>query len=178
MIRTLTLLTLLFTVAMWTLTEPAAAHSTKGRVKVDLTEKLPDADDFVYFMESYVHRELYRDKFEKWEKRFYVREFKSVDHGDERAVVRFLTLDAKNNDFFADEMVFSRDDDGYWHHTDEKGERVDVYTYIPKTRYYYETYVLPISTVGVLLGLVLLPALFWRRRWAKTKAEPTGGEAT
>jgi hypothetical protein len=159
------------------ITGTAAAHSTAGRVKVDLQGKAPGVDDFAYFMESYVHRELYRGRFEQWEKRFYVKEFTAVQHLGDRAVVRFVTLDHKENEDFADEMGFSRSRDGRWWYVPKSGDKVAVYTYVTKWSYLYDQFILPVSATGTVLGLALLAGLVWRRRRAEKAPEGAGGAA-
>lgn len=108
------------------------AHSTAGRVKVDLDWAEPTVDDFAFFIESYVHRELYRRVYEQWEKRFYVKEFKGVELQPGGAVVRFATLDQKLRRDFADEMRFGRGEDGVWYHPAADGSQARVYSYIPQ----------------------------------------------
>jgi hypothetical protein len=171
---------MLILLAIWLMALPhqVAAHSTAGRIKVDLTEKMPGMDDFAYFMESYVHRELYRNRFEQWEKRFYVKEFLRVDRSDNRAVVHFLTLDHKENKDFADRMTFHRGEDGRWWFQSDNGERVVVYTYIPKSRYIYEKYLLPAASIGLSFAMVLLFGLVWRRRRLGKCPDSAEGVAT
>lgn len=162
-------LTILFTAAIIAIfcgTDIASAHSTKGRIRTDLTIARPTADDFAYFMESYVHNELYRHREEKWEKRFYVREFKEVkfQENGKTAEVFFIRLDTKGNKLLDQSMVFERGRDKVWFFTDDMGVKVPVYTYLPKARYYYEKYVLPVSGGATALFLVVLGLLIWRRK--------------
>jgi hypothetical protein len=175
--RVLPVMLILLVIWLMALPHQVAAHSTAGRIKVDLTEKMPDMDDFAYFMESYVHRELYRNRFEQWEKRFYVKGFLRIDRSDNRAVVHFLTLDHKENSDFADRMSFQRSEDGRWLFNSDHGEPVPVYTYVPKTRYYYEKYILPVSLAGLLSALALLFLLILRRRRAMKSADGGGSAA-
>lgn len=143
----------------------AQAHSTAGRIKIDLDRKQPTTDDFAYFMESYVHRQLYESEFEKWHKRFYVKEFLRVDQQGDRATVHFLTLDFKEKRDFPDSMTFERNRDGVWYYQPEKGgEKIVVHTYVMKWGYYYQRYILPASVAGLALGLSALALLFIKRR--------------
>jgi len=163
MIRTLLLGTLL-AILLAGFAGQAQAHSTAGRVKVDLDWAEPTVDDFAFFIESYVHRELYRGVYEQWEKRFYVKEFTGVELQPGGALVRFATLDQKLRRDFADEMRFGRGEDGVWYHPAADGGQVRVYSYIPKWRHYYQTYILPGSAAGLVLALFALLLVRRRRR--------------
>lgn len=140
------------------------AHSTKGRIKISLSKKLPTVDDFAYFMESYVHRQFYIGKFEKPDKRFYVKDFKRVEHKGNTATVHFITLDNKEKSSFDDKMTFQRRSDGVWFYTEPTGKEVTVYTYVMKWGYYYNKYIFPLSLFGLAAGIVALIFLFIRRR--------------
>lgn len=140
------------------------AHSTKGRIKINLSEEVPTVDNFAYFMESYVHRHFYDDTFERAEKRFYVKEFKRVELNGNKATVHFITLDNKEKSNFTDSMTFQRGEDGVWFYTEPSGKQVVVYTYVMKWGYYYKKYILPISMVGLGGALVVLAFLLIRKR--------------
>ncbi|MGI6656198.1 MAG: hypothetical protein ACOX5Z_05125 [Desulfobulbus sp.] len=156
------------------LADAALAHSTKGRKKIDLDAARPTTDDFAYFMESYVVGELYRDREPKWESRYYVKEFKSLDVQGNTAVVGFLTLDTKTNGNFADSMRFERGDDGIWYYVAADGNRHKVYTYVTTSVYYSKKYgrlVSGIGLIGAVACLVLLVQLRRRRRVRSAEQE-------
>lgn len=140
------------------------AHSTKGRLKIDLALEQPTVNDFAYFMESYVNKELYRGKFDKWENRFYVKDFKSVELKGNKAVVSFIRLDAKEKADADQSMTFTREKDGVWYYYPDSGERVKVYTFVMKWAYYYQTYVLPFSIPGLIVSMGVLGVLYFRRK--------------
>lgn len=140
------------------------AHSTKGRMKIDLALEQPTVNDFAYFMESYVNKELYRGKFDKWENRFYVKDFKAVELKGNQAVVSFIRLDVKEKQDSDESMTFTREKDGIWYYYPSTGERVKVYTFVMKWAYYYQTYVLPISISGLIVSACGLGALHFMRR--------------
>ena len=142
----------------------SSAHSTKGRIKIDLSEKSPTVDDFAYFMESYVHRHFYDGKFEKTKNRFYVKEFKRVEQNGNSATVHFITLDNKEKSDFEDTMTFQRGDGGVWSYTEPSGTVVVVYTYVQKWGYFYKKYILPISIGGIAVAALVLAVLMVRRR--------------
>jgi hypothetical protein len=143
----------------------ATAHSTKGRLKVPLAKGIVGVDDVAYFVESYVHRELYKEKYEKSKTRFYVREFTGVDQQNDIAEIRFIVLDAKGNTTFTDSMRISRDEDGVWRYRPQQGAAsLEVYTYVPKWRHYYEHYIFPASGAGIFLALVALFCLRYKKR--------------
>ena len=163
--RTLFLLAGTLLLAFCLTTGTAAAHSTAGRIKIDLDKKQPTTDDFAYFMESYVHRQLYEGKFEKWQKRFYVKDFLKVDQQGDRATVHFLTLDNMEKKDFADSMSFTRGWNGTWHFQPENSsEQIPVYTYVMKWGYYYERYILPGSIAGLAVGVSALGLLVVKRK--------------
>jgi hypothetical protein len=144
---------------------PALAHSTKGRIKIPLKKASIMIDDIAYFAESYVHRQLYKNWFEKSKRRFYVRDFIAVEQNGDRAKVRFTVLDNKEKSTFEDKMVIERDKDGIWYfRPKDGGERVEIYTYVRKWGYYYNTYVLPISIVGIAAAAGLLGVIQIRKR--------------
>lgn len=142
----------------------ALAHSTADRVKIDLQLKQPGVDDFAYFMENYVHKELHRHREPQWEGRFYVKAFDRVEREGNRAMVHFVTLDTKARADFADSMTFERGSDGLWRYASEEGEQLVVYTYVTKGTYYYQKYVLPVSIVGISLAITGLGLLRVQRR--------------
>lgn len=144
---------LLILTVVLTLCTTAMAHSTKGRMKIDLDLERPSLDDFAFFMESYVYKELYRHQEAQWENRFYVKEFTGLELKDNQAVVRFVRLDTKTKKDVDDRMTFERGQDGVWSFTPLKGERVKVYTYVQKGGYYYKKYILPLSIAGIVLTI-------------------------
>jgi hypothetical protein len=162
------------------MTEAVLAHSTKGRKKINLDLDQPTADNFAYFMESYVHRELYRGRNAKWENRYYVRKFKEVELKGNWAVVNFITLDAKSNDIFDDSMVFERGADGVWQYQAADGSRVRVYTYVTNIMYYSKKFsrIGPIVGVtGATAGIFFLVVLRRRRRALGTALDQGGATA-
>ncbi len=131
----------------------AHAHSTKGRIKILLEKKTVTVDDMAYFIESYVHRQKYKGKYEKSKNRFYVKDFIKVEQKDGTAEVFFTVLDVKKSRTFEDFMSFVRNTDGIWGYVNESGAEVaKVYTYVKKTSYYYKKYVLPVSCTGLVLA--------------------------
>ncbi len=158
------LVALLVLTVFLTLCSTASAHSTKGRMKIDLDLEKPTINDFAFFMESYVYKEFYRDREPQWENRFYVKDFKGLELQGNQAVVRFLTLDTKTHKDFADAMRFTRDQDGRWYFTPSRGKKVKVYTYVMKGGYYYKKYGLPLSIAGLILSVGVLGLLYFLRR--------------
>ncbi|MBM9536581.1 hypothetical protein [Desulfobulbus alkaliphilus] len=154
--------------------DAAQAHSTEGRVRIDLSLKQPGVDDFAYFMEYYVHNELHRDREPQWKGRFYVKTFDRVEREGNRAVVYFDTLDLKNRTDFADSMTFARGSDGLWRYTSEEGEQLVVYTYVTKVTYYYQKFVLPLSIAGLSLAVIGLGLLRLRRKRRQQAAAASG----
>jgi len=146
------------------LSDTAMAHSKKGRMKIDLTVEEPTVNDFAFFIESYVNKELYRDKFDKWDSRFYVKDFKTVEHKDNRATVSFIVLDTKERSDFDDSMTFEREENGIWFYHTPKGEHIKVYTFVMKGAYYYRNYVLPFAIPGMVLSVCGLGTLFFLRK--------------
>lgn len=138
----------------------AEAHSTKGRIRVSLDKEVIGIDDIAYFAESYVHRQLYKLKFEKSKRRFYVKEFDRVAQKGGRAEIYFTVLDMKENATFDDMMTLVRKKSGVWSYTPEGGgPPVEVHTYVDKWGYYYEKYLFPTSACGLaaaLCGFVLI----------------------
>ncbi|MCK5162528.1 MAG: hypothetical protein KAQ72_02360 [Desulfobacula sp.] len=133
---------------------PSWAHSTKGRIKVVLDKDTLVIDDIAYFAESYVHRHLYRGKYKKSEKRFYVNKFINLEQNKNHAVINFKTLDAKLKNIFNDTITINRLENGRWVFNPQNGEKaIEMFTYIKKSTYYYNKYVLPISAAGLALAL-------------------------
>lgn len=95
---------------------PALAHSAKGRIKIALKKVAIEIDDIAYFAESYVHRQLYKKRFEKSKRRFYVKEFIAVDQSGDQVNIRFTVLDVKEHSTFDDTMMIERDKDGIWYY--------------------------------------------------------------
>ena len=133
----------------------ALSHSTKGRIKIPLDKKTLEIDDIAYFVESYVHRDLYKGKFEKAEKRFYVNKFHNIKQNGNTAVIHFRTLDNKTKEKFDDQMTRHRLDNGVWAYKNGQEPR-EMYTYVLKTGYYYKKYVLPVSTAGIGIAITVL----------------------
>ena len=148
----------------------ALAHSTKGRIKIPLTKEKLEIDDIAYFFESYVHREMYSDKYEKSKKRFYVNEFLEVRNQGNTALVRFRTLDFKEKKKFEDQVTIHRLDNGVWALKGRGKEALEIYTYVKKTGYYYQKYVVPISSAGLALGLAGFALLRFRKQTAARAA--------
>ena len=152
---------------------PARAHSTKGRVRVPLEKAVLEIDDVAYFFESYVHREFYKDRFEKSRHRFYVKKFLRIDQAGDRATVHFLTLDVKEKNDIPDKMTIYRGEDGGWIYRPPDGNPIPVYTYITRWNHYYRKVVLPVSIAGVLVAGAFLGWLRFGRR--RRVARPAGG---
>ena len=151
---------------------PAEAHSTKGRIKIPLEKAVLEVDDVAYFFESYVHRQLYRDRFEKSQRRFYVKAFLRIDQDGSLATVHFLTLDVKEKGDFPDRMQIRRGADGVWAYTPAAGkDPVPLYTYVARGRYTYRTYILP----GAAAGLVLAAGFFGWLRFRRRRVVPADG---
>jgi len=123
-------------------------------MKVPLDKETLVIDDTAYFMESYVHNHLYKDRYEKWENRFYVNKFINIKQNKNHAVINFKTLDVKTKNIFNDKMTINRLENGRWVYPTMNGEeRVELYTYIKKTTYYYNKYVFPVSAGGFIVAL-------------------------
>lgn len=133
----------------------ALSHSTKSRMKIPLDKKTLEIDDIAYFVESYVHRELYKHKYGKAEKRFYVNKFYKIEQNGSKAVIYFRTLDNKRKNYFDDEMAVRRQANGIWVY-ENAWEMREMYTYVKKTGYYYKKYVLPIGAVGIGISFAVL----------------------
>lgn len=161
---------LLAVVGLLLLAGPVLAHSTAGRVKVPLDFKQPEVDDVAYFIESYVHRELYSDGTAGTENRFVVKNFNGLEMNGDRLVVRFTTLDKKGNASFDDSMTLLRGKDDVWRFEPKNGgAALEVYTYITTTRYNWET---RWKRLSILFGalLCLSPLALWHVRRSERKA--------
>ena len=157
------------------LAAPAGAHSTKGRIRIPLVKVVLTIDDVAYFFESYVHRELYRDRFEKSQRRFYVKAFVRIDQDGPLATVHFLTLDVKEKRDFPDRMQIRRGTDGVWTYTPPAGgDPVPLYTYVSKWSHYYQTYILPLSAGGMVIAAALFGLLRVGRRRLKKEMSADG----
>lgn len=153
------------------------AHSTQGRMKIPLTKDQLDIDDIAYFFESWVHREMYKDTYEKWRNRFYVNEFLEVRNQGNQALVRFRTLDFKEKKKFEDQVTIHRLENGQWVLNVPGKEVMEIYTYVTKTGYYYHRYVFPVCITGLGFGLAALVFLRFRKR-GKSPAGPPAPKST
>ena len=152
-----------------TLADSASAHVRgKWTIKVDLNKDFPTYDDFAFFIESYVHRNLYLHKFEKPTKRFYVAVFTSVDQLDDQATVFFSVLDNKNKTRFADKMMFKRRPDKVWVYIDAAKKELPVFTYEKWISYYERTWHLQYWFAAAVF--LLLVVLFWLRHKRRRKS--------
>lgn len=143
----------------------AQANENEGRIKIPLSREAVGIDDVAHFAESFVHRQLYKDRFAQSQRRFYVREFIGVEQTGEQADIRFIVLDMKENTTFSDSMRIYRGQDGVWRYRPDNGKGpVEIYTFVMKWGYYYQRYLLPASVVGMVLASVLLVYLRCRRR--------------
>ena len=150
---------------------PCQAHSTKGRIKVALDKDKLVINDIAYFAESYVHRHLYKDKYKKAEKRFYVNKFINIEQNKESAVIYFKTLDVKTKNIFKDQITITRLKNGKWVFNPQNSkETIEMFTYIKKSTYYYNKYVLPMSATGLALGLLGFGLLRIKKRKTATGA--------
>lgn len=149
----------------------AHAHSTKGRIKIPLKKAVLSIDDVAYFVESYVHRRLYKDRFARSKRRFYVKEFVQVDQNGSRAEIRFIVLDMKNHATFTDAMNIYRGEGGIWRYRPgNESVPVELYTYVMKWGYYYQRYMIPVSAAGIVIAVVFL---VWLRIRNRKKGEST-----
>jgi hypothetical protein len=133
--------------------ESALAHSTRGRTRITLNKSIIGVDDIAYFVECYVNKELYKNRFAKSEGRFFVKDFIGLKQNGARAEIRFTVLDKKENRAFDDTMVIERGDDNIWcYQSGLDGKRLEIYTYVKKWGYYYNTYVVPTCLVGIAIA--------------------------
>ncbi|WP_282755822.1 hypothetical protein [Desulfuromonas thiophila] len=139
---------------------PAEAHVRgKWTLKVDLNKSTPTYDDFAFFIESYVHRELYLRRFDQPERRFYVAEFLRVEQQGDALQVHFRVIDNRLKKHFDDSMAFVRRGDGVWVYRDDRGVDLPVYTYENWYSYYERSWRLPYwygGAAAVLAGFLLL----------------------
>ena len=142
----------------------ATAHSTKGKIKVPLAKKVLGVDDVAYYIERYVNKTKYKDRFKISKNRFFVWEFYNIRQDENFAEVFFKVSDQKKKDgMFDDFMVFKRNENGGWINTEAPEDKV--YTYISKKAYYVEKYGFPASMLVVALsGIVVLAFHFTRKR--------------
>lgn len=144
---------------------PAWAHSTKGRIKIQLTQKTVTVNDMAYFIEFYVHKVKYLKKYKTIKNRFYLKEFIRVDQDGDNAEVFFTVHDFRKDVSFDDSVKFIRNKDHTWSYICENGEVGDpVYTYVKKTDYYAEKYVFPVAGVGLVLALGAFVFLRFKRK--------------
>ena len=131
----------------------AWAHSTKGRIKVQLTKATPTVDDMAYFIEYYVHKVKYAKQYKNTKNRFYLREFLRIDQEGDTAEVFFTVQDFKANKRFDDSLRFVRNQDHTWSCIQADGEiGPPIYTYMKKYDYYSQKYILPVATAGLMLA--------------------------
>lgn len=146
-------------------TGSAWAHSTKGRIKIQLTKESVTVDDMAYFIEYYVHKVKYAEKYENIKNRFYLKEFERIEQDGESAEVFFTVHDFRKDVSFDDSVKFIRDKDHAWSYIRENGEVGEpIYTYVKKTDYYGEKYVFPVAGVGLVLALGAFVFLRFKRK--------------
>lgn len=152
----------------------AAAHSTKGRVKVDLSDEIPTMDAFAYFIESHVNRERFADTGEPFRDRYIVDRFSSMEQYGSSATVRFVVLDKNGDRRFEDSMTFQRSPGGTWEYLAPDGRRVKVYTYISKSTYHYRTFIKPLGwLIPAVAAFIIGSAAMKRiRSWYRRRAAP------
>ncbi|ABA88130.1 type IV pilus biogenesis protein PihB [Syntrophotalea carbinolica DSM 2380] len=135
----------------------AQANETKGRIRIPLSRGTIGIDDVAFFAKSYVHRQMYRERYADSKGRFYITQFLGVDQKGKEADIRFIVLDVKRNNEFPASMSISRGGDGVWRYRSENGNvSVEIYTYVMKWTYYYQRYLLPVSASGLVLAAGLL----------------------
>lgn len=157
--------------------DAALAHGTADRVKVPLDFDQPGVNDVAYFIESYVHGELYGDGTSATENRFVVKDFVGVDQDRDRAVVRFVSLDKKDNRSFEDSMTLERGPGGVWRYQPKSGgEPLEVFTFVTKTRYHWET---SWKRIVLILGALaaLSPLALWHVKRRERQAMARRGAA-
>lgn len=155
----------------------AMAHSTKSRIKVTLEKEMIGIDDVAYFAESYVHRHMYNDNTEGTKDRYYIKDFKGLDQNGGKAELRFVVLDKKNNSSFDGSMSIERGLNGVWRFTGKNGvEPVDVTTYVPKGKYYWEKYSVGISAAGIFFCLCVLSYSLYQRKIQRSLDEDSDGD--
>lgn len=164
--RFLLSVTMLFLVLL-TMGGAASAHSTKGKMKVELDLENPTANDFAYFIDAYVLKELYRNREPVWENRFYVKDYTGIELQGNQATVSFLTLDTKTNKNFPEKMRFEREGDGVWHYHAAGGAELPVHTYTTKGTYYWNKYGTLITVCAGIASVAGAGVLVMRRRSSK-----------
>jgi len=131
-------------------TSSAMAHSTQGRLKVDLKKDQPTVDDVAFYVEAYVNRVKYAESGKMTKNRFIVDEFLQMEYAPGSATVTFRVLDKKENRKFEDTVVFKRTNKKRWIN-EADGDKV-IYTYVNKAFYNYTHYILPGFGVTALLA--------------------------
>ncbi len=156
-------------VIVWTflfvffLASNAMAHSTQGRLKVDLKKDQPTVDDVAFYVESYVNREKYAQSGKVTKNRFIVDDFLRMDYAPGSATVTFRVLDKKENRKFEDTVVLKRTNKKRWIN-EADGDKV-VYTFVNKALYNYTHYILPgLGVTALLASLSYLSTLLQKRR--------------
>lgn len=135
----------------------AAAHSTKGRIRVVLEKKIITPDDTAYYIEPYVFEKKYKDKYERSYNRFGVAKFLNVEQKDGTARVSFMVLDWITKDKFEDYMLFKRNSDKTWSHIDDKGNVIHsgIKTWVKK-KSMFEKLLIPVGSAVIFPLLFLL----------------------
>jgi hypothetical protein len=155
----------------------APAHNIKDRVKVPMDMDAPAVDDVAYFVESYVFAHLYDDGTAATHERFMVREFDTVEQNGAEIVVRFTTLDKKGNKSMEDSMAMRRGPDGVWlYQPAGGGEPMEVYTYVTRAAFNWETRWKPLL-MGLGALAALSPAALWHVRRRERRAMAARAEA-
>ncbi|WP_321531403.1 hypothetical protein [uncultured Desulfuromonas sp.] len=151
------LLLTVLTLPLWDATSAQAHVRPKGSIKVDLNKKRPTYDDFAFFIESYVHRQLYLGRYEQAKNRFYVAVFDKVTFDLNQATVFFQVLDTRENERFADSMTFTQRPDKVWTYLTQAGESLAVHTFEHWYAYYERTWNLRyVYATAVALCVVFL----------------------
>lgn len=141
----------------------AAAHGTKGRVKMDLDKDKPTVDDFAYFVEGYVGSRMFAGVEGPTDNRFVVKDFEGIELHGGSAIIRLIVLDKNGSREFPESMRFTRSEDGVWMYAPPDGKPIPVHTFVPKTYYHYRTYVRPMAWMGLAVGLAALAASVRKR---------------
>lgn len=160
---------LLFALLAMSVSIPAQlmAHVPPNSVKIPLDKDNPIEADYSCFIHWYVHFKLYEGKFEKTDRRFYLREFTGNEQEGNELTISFLVMDKKTKENFNDSMKITRDADGYWFYTDEQGERHQVTTYVHEIYYYYNKYIFVIMAGFTLIAGTGIFLMIRRRRKGK-----------
>ena len=135
----------------------AAAHSTKGRVRVVLKKSSITADDTAYYIEPYVFEKKYKDKYERSYNRFGVAKFLNVEQKDGITRVSFTVLDWITKNKFEDYMLFKRNPDKTWSHIDDKGNVIHsgIKTWVRK-KGMLEKLLVPVGSAVVFFAIFFL----------------------